>query len=107
VTLTGKQRRYLRGLGHNLNPIVAIGKEGLTPNLTLAIDQALEDHELIKVRIGQNALVDRHEVAEQLAVESSSETVQVLGSTILLYRAHPDKPTIRLPRPSPAATPDP
>lgn len=98
MTLTGKQRRYLRGLGHSLAPVVAVGKEGLSPTLVAAADQALLDHELIKVRIGQNALIDRHEAADRLAADTGSEAVQVLGSTILLYRRHPEEPQIRLPR---------
>ncbi len=97
MTLTGKQRRYLRGLGHALTAVVTIGKEGITPAVTRAIDQALFDHELIKIRIGQNAPVDRKDAAAQLAVETTSEVAQILGNTVLLYRRHPDEPTIELP----------
>ena len=97
VSLTGKQRRYLRGLGHHLTAVGQIGKEGITPSFTQAVDQALDDHELIKIRIGQNALVDRQQAAAELAVQTTSEVAQVLGNTVLLYRAHPDKPTIKLP----------
>ncbi len=95
--LTGKQRRYLRGLGHNLASIATIGKEGISPSFTRAVDQALEDHELVKIRVGKNALVDRKEAAQDLAVQTASEVAQVLGNTILLYRRHPDEPTIELP----------
>lgn len=101
MALTGKQRRYLRGLGHSLAPVVTVGKEGFSPTLAAAIDQALLDHELIKVRIGQNAMIDRHLAAERLAGDSGSEAVQVLGSTILLYREHAEAPQIRLPHPRP------
>ena len=96
--LTGKQRRHLRGLGHGLSPVVQIGKEGLSETLVSAVDAALETHELIKVRIGQNALLDRKQVAEDLSKATSSEVAQVLGSTVLLYRVRPDEPTIKLPR---------
>lgn len=98
MTLTGKQRRFLRAKGHNLNPLVQIGKSGLTDELLGAVDQALLDHELIKIRLGKNALVDRKEAAAELAERTGSEVAQVLGSTILLYRAHPDEPQIRLPK---------
>jgi RNA-binding protein len=95
--LTGKQRRFLRGRGHSLQPVAQIGKEGLSAAFVHAVDQALETHELIKVRVGQNAMVDRKDAAAQLAVETDSHVAQVLGSTILLYRRHPEDPVLRLP----------
>lgn len=97
VALTGKQRRHLRGLGHNLTAVVQIGKEGLSETLVAAVDAALETHELIKVKIGQNALLDRKQVADELSKATSSEVAQVLGNTVLLYRRHPEEPTIKLP----------
>jgi RNA-binding protein len=100
MSLTGKQRRYLRGLGHSLQPVVQLGKDGVTDGVTAAVDRALEDHELIKIRIGQNALVERTSVADELAGETGSEVAQILGNTVLLYRRHPKKPKIVLPRPA-------
>jgi len=97
LALTGKQKRHLRGLGHNLSAVVQLGKEGVSENLISALSQALEDHELVKVRIGQNAIVDRSQVGVELAKETKSELAQVLGNTLLLYRRHPDEPKIRLP----------
>jgi len=97
MPLTGKQSRFLRGLGHHLSAIAQIGKEGLSAPFVHGVDQALEDHELIKVRIGQNALVDKKQAAAALADQTSSEVAQIIGSTILLYRRHPEKPTIKLP----------
>ena len=95
--LSGKQRRYLRGLGHALRPIVQVGRGGIDDGLVAAIDQALADHELVKLKIGEGADLDRHEAAEDLAARTKSEVAQVLGNTVLLYRAHPDDPTIVLP----------
>ena len=95
--LTGKQRRHLRALAHPLKPLVQVGKGGIDDGLVAAVDQALSDHELIKVKVGENAGMDRHEVAEQLAGKTKSEVAQVLGNTVLLYRADPDDPTIELP----------
>lgn len=96
--LSGKQRRYLRGLGHALHPIVQVGRGGIDDGLVAAIDQALVDHELVKLKIGEGADLDRHEAAEDLAARTKSEVAQVLGNTVLLYRAHPDEPQIELPR---------
>lgn len=95
--LTGKQRRYLRGLGHELKPIVQVGKGGVDDGLVAAVDQALTDHELIKIKIGDNADVERHEAAGAIAARTNSQVAQVLGYTVLLYRADPDDPKLELP----------
>jgi RNA-binding protein len=95
--LTGKQRRHLRALAHPLKPLVQVGKGGIDDGLIAAVDQALADHELIKVKVGENAAMDRHEVAEQLAGKTNSQVAQVLGNTVLLYRPDPEDPTIELP----------
>ncbi len=96
--LSGRQRRYLRSLGHELRPVVQIGRDGLDDGLVAAVDQALTDHELIKVKLGEAANLDRHDAAADLAARTRSEVAQVLGHTVLLYRAHPDEPEIELPR---------
>jgi RNA-binding protein len=97
MTLTGKQRRFLRSQGHHLNAVLQIGKHGISQAFVEAVDQALLDHELIKVRIGQNAALERELAAAEIAGATGSEVAQILGSTVLLYRPHPDKPRIRLP----------
>jgi RNA-binding protein len=94
--LTGKQRHHLRGLGHALDAIVHVGKGGLDEGLIRAVNQALADHELIKVRVGDGADLDRHAAAEKIAAETGSEVAQVIGNIVLLYRAA-DEPTITLP----------
>lgn len=95
--LTGKQRHHLRGLGHALNPIVQVGKGGLDDGLIKAVDQALADHELIKIKVGDSAELDRHAAAEEIAAQTHSEVAQVIGNVVLLYRANPEDPTITLP----------
>ncbi len=74
-----------------------MGKDGLSEGVVGALDAALEQHELIKVRLLESVGADRHEVAAALAEASTSELVQVLGRTLLLYRARKEEPTIRLP----------
>lgn len=95
--LTGKQRRHLRALAHDLRPVVLVGKDGIDDGLVAAVEQALVDHELIKVKVGEAAGLDRHEAAGDLAAKTKSEVAQVLGNIVLLYRAHPDDPQIVLP----------
>ncbi|HLU64640.1 MAG TPA: ribosome assembly RNA-binding protein YhbY [Kofleriaceae bacterium] len=105
MALSGKQRRYLRALGHALNPVVQVGRGGLSDPVIEAVETALVDHELIKVKIGQGSELERQGAADELARRTGSEVAQVLGNTVLLYRAHPERPVIELPaadRPRPA-----
>jgi len=94
--LTGKQARFLRGLGHKLQPVVMIGKQEVSDEVVTAVNEALTIHELIKVKLQEGCLTDRREVAEQLAQASGAAVAQVLGKTILLYRASDEK-LIKLP----------
>lgn len=97
MELTGKQRRYLRSLGHSLQALVQVGKQGIDERVVRALDAALEQHEIVKVKLGSEAPEERNEAAELLAEMTHSAVAQVLGRTILLYRAHPKEPKIRLP----------
>jgi len=95
--LTGKQNRFLRGLGHGLKPFVMVGKHHLSEDVVKATNEALEAHELIKVKIQEGCLEDRKVVAAELASETGAEVVQVIGKNLLLYRQNEDK-TINLPK---------
>jgi len=83
--LSGKQRRKLRALGHHLAPVVIVGASGVTPEVVAAAEQALFDHELIKVKINEGP-DDRHEAAAKLARETGAELAQLLGRTALLFK---------------------
>ena len=96
--LSGKAARYLRGLGHHLEPIIQIGKEGITEGLVTATRAALLAHELVKVRVLSEAPIDRKEAGEELAERAGAALAQTLGRTLLLYKRHPHKPKIELPR---------
>ena len=91
-TLKGNQRKFLRGLGHHLNPVVMVGQQGITVNLITALKDALTAHELIKVKLGQNCPLAKKEAAEQLAAESGSELVQLIGKTVLLFAPNVELP---------------
>lgn len=84
--LTGKQSRYLRGLGHHLNPVIMVGKEEVSESLIASVDEALRAHELIKIKLQEGCLMDRRDVAEILAERTGAAVAQVLGKTILLFR---------------------
>jgi RNA-binding protein len=95
--LTGRQKRHLRALAHHLPVTVHVGKEGLTAALQRAVDQALEDHELIKVKVLEGAPVDRAEAAAELASSLSAYEAGRIGRIVMLYRPHPKEPRIALP----------
>lgn len=99
--LTTKQRQYLKGLAHPLNQIIQIGKEGLSAGLIATTSQELLRHELIKVKISSNSGLEKHATSSQLAESTKSELVQLIGKTIVLYKANPKRPKdkrIRLPK---------
>ena len=84
--MTGKERALLRSRAHHLDPIVHIGKESLTPDVTRAIDEALEARELIKIGVLRNCFDDPNEIAQIAAERTGSEVIQVMGKKITLYR---------------------
>ena len=89
---SGDQRRRLRAHGHALNPLVQIGKGGVTGGVLAQLAQALLDHELVKVRIGTECPVDRFAVADGIAAQPGTQVVQILGRTVLAYKRHPREP---------------
>ena len=84
--LKGKQKRQLRALAHHLSPIIQVGKSGVNSDMIQGIRDALEKRELLKVSILQNCEEDKDEVAKILSERTSSELVQVIGHTIVLYK---------------------
>jgi RNA-binding protein len=97
VTLTGKQRRFLRSLGHHLEPVVLLGKHGITDQVIAATNEAIDTHELVKVRRGSECPQTAAEVGASLSETLKADLVQKLGHTVLLYRRHPEEPTIAVP----------
>jgi RNA-binding protein len=100
-------RRRLRAAGHHLSPVVQVGKEGVTDAVLRQVDRALQDHELVKVKVGSETPDDRFGSAEALLAGSEGAgLVQILGRTLLLYRRHPEKPRFE-PLPARAVPPAP
>ena len=96
-TITGAQKRVLRGLGHGLSPIIRLGKAGLTEGLVKATRGALLDHELIKISVSSECPLDRKVAPHELAKLSGSHVAQIIGRTALLYRQRKTDPAIKLP----------
>jgi RNA-binding protein len=91
TTLTTKQKQYLKGLAHPLSPYVQIGKEGLSDSLVRTIDAELSNHELLKVKIGNNSGLEKHHACQAIAELTGGTVVQLIGKTIVLYRPNPEK----------------
>lgn len=97
MELTSKQRRYLRSLAHRLNPVVLMGKQGLTEKLIQDLDRNLSHHELIKMKISGEDRNDLKAVVESLTKATKAVEVQVIGHVAVLYRPAKE-PEIKLPR---------
>ncbi len=98
-SLQGFQRRFLRGKAHELRPVVQVGEAGVTDGVVAAVDPALADHELVKIRLMRPP--DKKAAAAELARRTGAEMCGVVGHTVILYRPDPDEPTIQLPSRSP------
>lgn len=95
--LTGKQKRYLRALGHKLKPLIQIGKKEIEEGLISETNAALDHHELIKVKLLESCMLEKGEASEMLAGACNADVAQVLGKTFLLYRPAKE-PVIQLPK---------
>lgn len=89
--LNNKQKRFLKAEGNSLRAIFQVGKEGTTPNLFKTIDDSLTAHELIKISTLKTCPQDVREVAIEIAAATKSEIVQIIGRTVLLYRASKER----------------
>jgi RNA-binding protein len=108
--LTSSQAKYLRGLAHGLNPVVFVGRKGVTPAVLDSVHEALATHELIKLKFID--FKDRHlkaSIAAEIEAKTDSRLAGRIGHTAIFYRRHPDAEKRRIslpgpPRPSAAST---
>ncbi|MDH3848799.1 MAG: ribosome assembly RNA-binding protein YhbY [Gammaproteobacteria bacterium] len=98
MTLSESQKKYLRGLGHGLKPVVMVGDAGLTEAVLSEFNSCLEHHELIKVRVKVGDRTERDRIIASLCDSGSAELVQRIGNMALLFRENPEKKRIQLPR---------
>lgn len=91
MELTSKQRVQLRGMASTMDTILHVGKDGIGDNLVKQANDALEARELIKGRVLENSMLTAREAAEEIAVATRSEVVQVIGSKFVLYRYQHNK----------------
>ena len=96
-SLTGKQKSVLRSMGMTLEPVVQIGKEGVTPAVVQAAREAIKKRELIKVRVLQNCMELPADAITMLAERADANLVQLIGRNGLLFKRNFEKPKIELP----------
>jgi RNA-binding protein len=94
--LPGFQRKWLRGRAHSLKPVVIVGDSGVTPGVAKAVSAALLEHELIKVKLRQPE--DKKAMAEELAGRTQAALCGLVGHVVILYKEHPEEPTLKLPQ---------
>ena len=98
MTLTTKQKSYLRGLAQALRPQLHVSYEGVTPGVLSALEDLFKRRELVKGRILKSSEDEPKEIAEALAGEARAAVVGVVGQTFVLYRPNPElKDRIELP----------
>ena len=96
--ITSKQRSFLKSLAHDLDPIVYIGKAGVTENVVKEIDTCLEARELVKVKLQEGCSLAPKDVANDLLEPLGAEFVQAIGRKFTLYRESKENKQIVLPR---------
>ena len=97
MELSDAQKKYLRGLGHALKPVVMIGENGVSESLMSEFLATLAHHELIKVRVRAGDRNTRDEIIGSLCNAADASLVQRIGNVALIYRENADERRIRLP----------
>ncbi|KRG67875.1 ribosome assembly RNA-binding protein YhbY [Pseudoxanthomonas dokdonensis] len=98
VALTSAQTRFLRGQAHDLKALLQIGAKGVTPAFIAELNEVLERHELVKVKVGGDDREARAATVDELVSLTQSALVQRIGHTIVLYRPSQEQRHIVLPR---------
>ena len=98
MALTSSQIRYLRSLAHDLSAIILLGAKGATPAVVKELNQALSQHELVKVKLSGGDSEQRQAQIDVLTAGTEAETIHQIGHVVVLFRRNADEPKIALPR---------
>lgn len=90
MSLNNKQKQQFKAQAHHLKPIILIGSQGFTAAVQHEIDRALNDHELIKIRIQGEDRLERHEILEKICTALNADLVQTVGRIGTVYRKKQD-----------------
>jgi RNA-binding protein len=96
MPLSANQKRFLRGLGQQIRPVVMVGQHGLRDAVVAEIDQALDAHELVKVKIAADRDT-RSAWGDEIIARVNAEPVHRIGQMLIMFRRNDDKPKIALP----------
>jgi RNA-binding protein len=96
MPLTAQQLRHLRGLGHHLKPVIMIGQHGLHEAVFAEIEQALDAHELVKIKIAAERDA-RKQIAQEITTRTGAEAVHQIGQMLIVFRRNAEAPKIALP----------
>jgi RNA-binding protein len=96
MAVNDKQKRYLRGLAHDLKPVVMLGNKGLTETVQAEIENALSHHELIKVKVSGAEKTERQTILGTIAEKNGAELIMSIGHIAAFYRPAKE-PMIKLP----------
>ena len=98
IMMTKTQKKFLLSLSHNDDPVVWIGQHGLTDNVMVEIEAALDHHELIKIKIRVGERKERDSVIDSICKQTSSEVIKRIGNVVTLFRRNSVEPKIKLPK---------
>lgn len=98
LLMKNNQKKFLRSLGHDLKPTIAIGKNGLTEAVLAELENTLGIHELVKIKMRYDDKEQKQSMIEKIIAHSQTELVQVIGGVMVIYRAFEKEPVISLPR---------
>ncbi|MBM38347.1 MAG: ribosome assembly RNA-binding protein YhbY [Woeseia sp.] len=91
MNLSERQKKYLRGLGHHLKPLITVGENGVSKNLLFEFNETLDHHELIKVKVRASDRHARNTIINSICEDKAIQIVQRIGNIVLVYRANPKK----------------
>lgn len=97
MSLTNKQKQFLKAKAHDLKPVILLGGNGLTEGVVAEIEVALNFHELIKIKVPTEDREEKVLIMDAIVRETKADKVQVIGKTLVLFRQSEDK-KIQLPR---------
>lgn len=98
MSLTPTQRRYLRTLTHDLRPVILLGAKGATDAVAKELGTALDQHELVKIRLSGGDKDERQAQIDFLIAGTGAESIQQIGHVVVLFRRNNDDPKLALPR---------
>ena len=104
MSLSSRQRAHLKSLAHPMEPLVRVGRSGVTDPVVAEAVRTLEAHELIKVRLDGDGPEARRALAALLAKNTGAELLHIVGKIAILFRANPERPRIKLPDQAPGDT---